>query len=524
MKRILFCSGYRMIAYDWSHGRFSQAITFEPDTEGYHDFELYLRRSLHEPVSLLIDLIEEEFTVDTAPFVRGRDRKAVLDRKLQRYFRTSDFRLVEIQGREKFGRKDLKILIAGLANMAILKKWLAIIETCRTPLKSILSIPLIGEKLLAPLKLKNRRILMISQQAPSTLRLSFYDNGHIKASRLAHRTQPDNHNDEIQISRDIINTMHYLRSQRLLKRSETLDVFVISDLVDEQKLQETLTADGQINCHFLSINKLKRTIGIRGELPTYFSDGIFAHIALQGMGTANHYAPRRMRHYYRYHLARNTLRAAAVLMLITSLALGVHNLLKSQLLQKYARTVKIEKNRYLAQYQDQLNQFDQFSTSPDLVKSAVGVLAHLEAEAEVTPLLLMGHLATSINNHPNILINKLHWQKSTDPKQKFQPGSGVVRSATKKIHTADTTHYQLAEITGQVKHMDNNYRVAVELFNTFISDLKNSAAFHDIIVTKTPFDISPETDISGGSSTSSGRTLNAKSTFIIRIVAKEDDE
>ena len=523
MKRILFCSGYRMIAYDWSYGRFSQAVTFEPDSDGYRDFERYLRRSAQEPVSLLIDLIEEEFTIDTAPFVRGQDRKAVLDRKLQRYFRTSDLRLVKIQGREKFGRKDLKILIAGLGNMAILKKWLAIIEACRAPLKSILSIPLIGESLLAPLKLKNRRILMISQQAPSTIRLSFYDNGHIKASRLAHHTQTDNHQPEIQISRDIINTMHYLRSQRLLKRNEALDVFIISDLVNEQKLQETLTPDGQVNCQLIPIGQLKRKIGIRGKLPTYFADGIFSHMALQGAGIANHYAPRRMRHYYRYHLARNALRTTTVLMLVASLALGAHNLLKLQLLQKYAKTINTEKGHYLVQYQDQVEQFDQFRTSPDLVKSAVNTLTHLEKEAQITPLSLMGHLAQLVNQHPEIVINKFHWLTSTDLQQKFQSGTEIsfMRSATKSTHTTDTIHYQITEITGQVTHMNNNYRLAVELFNKFINDLKQSPAFHNIIVTKTPFDINSETDISGGSSPSSGKTLNSKSTFTIRIVARE---
>ena len=362
---------------------------------------------------------------------------------------------------------------------------------------------------------------MISQQAPSTLRLSFYDNGHIKTSRLAHHTQTENNKNEVQISRDIINTMHYLRSQRLLKRSETLDVFIISDFVNEQKLQDALATDEQVNCRLLSISKLKSMVGIRGELPTRFADGIFAHIALQGVGIANHYAPRRMRHYYRYHLARNALRAVAILMLVTSLALGAHNLLKLQLLQKYASTVKVEKHRYLAQYKDQLDQFDQFGTSPDLVKSTVSALTHLEQEARVTPLSLISHLAASINRHPDIVINKLHWQTSTNPQQKLQPAAEVMRSGTTKIHTADTVHYQIAQVTGQVKHMNNNYRLAVELFSTFISDLKKSASFHDIIVTKTPFDINSETDISGGSSASSGKTLNTKSTFIIKIVTRE---
>lgn len=505
-----------MIAYDWSSGRFSQAIAFEPTEEGFRHFERYLKRSPQQPVNLLIDLIEEEFNLETVPHARGKDLRAILDRTLKRYFRTSELCRIAPQGREKFGRKDFKVLASGLANTTILKKWLAIIESARTPVKGVLSLPILGEKLLPAIKQHKNRVLMISQQAPSTLRQSFYDNGHIKMSRLAHHklTGVD---DAALISRDIINTIRYLRSKRLLKRNETVHVCIITPEPDKKTIEHNLSGEELIECFFIPLSQLKSTIGVRGDLPTQFSDGIFAHLACKGFGPSNHYASRPMRHYYRYHLARFSLRTIAFVTLALGIAIGAHNLLKANLLQEHTAKLRTEKNLYLDHYQARIQQFDTFSVPPDVVKSAVGVLSKLESEGERTPFTTLTQLASIMQKHPEIVLMNVHWRTATNPELNALSDSQLARSEIKK-QTKPIPVHELTYIVGKVKQTDNSYRQSVEAFGEFIADLRQTSHFKTVNVGKTPFDIDPEAGISGDNSSTSNNALNAESTFTITLL------
>ena len=52
-----------MIIYDWSRGSFGGVCSFAASEDGYRDFESYLQESGFKPVHILVDLIEEEFSL-----------------------------------------------------------------------------------------------------------------------------------------------------------------------------------------------------------------------------------------------------------------------------------------------------------------------------------------------------------------------------------------------------------------------------------------------------------------------------
>ena len=85
-------------------------------------------------------------------------------------------------------------------------------------------------------------------------------------SRLAHHklTGVD---DAALISRDIINTIRYLRSKRLLKRNETVHVCIITPEPDKKTIEHNLSGEELIECFFIPLSQLKSTIGVRGDLP-----------------------------------------------------------------------------------------------------------------------------------------------------------------------------------------------------------------------------------------------------------------
>lgn len=152
MKRIFYFTGHRLSVLHWSGKQFSGACTFEPDSKGFSKFERYLQSSAKIATKLLIDVIEEDFRLESVPHVFGKDRAAVIDRLVDRYYRSSmQFTYSEIVGRDKSGRKDYRVLLGALTNPAIVQPWLEIIDRCDVPLSGIWSLPLVSKLLLPTL-------------------------------------------------------------------------------------------------------------------------------------------------------------------------------------------------------------------------------------------------------------------------------------------------------------------------------------------------------------------------------------
>ena len=136
-RRALFLAGDKLIIHHWRGGALedsfvfnfgvSNSSAFDWDGEGVgENFEKvgsddlpltplamvarYLRETPLMPTYLFVDVVEEEFRLDTAPHVVGRDRRALINRKINRLFRSAPYYCAIRQGR------DLTIGIAACQN------------------------------------------------------------------------------------------------------------------------------------------------------------------------------------------------------------------------------------------------------------------------------------------------------------------------------------------------------------------------------------------------------------------------
>jgi len=530
MRRLLFCSGNRMLAFDWSGGHFGNAACFSPDDDGYREFEQYLLDVPRRPVTLLVDLIEEEFHADNVPFVHGRDRKAVLDRALAKYFRTSELRAVRLQGRERGGRKDQQICVSGLGSATILKRWLEIIKRNRIALRGVVSLPLVGELLLPLIKAEKQRVLLVSQQSPETLRQSFYDHGHLKLSRLAH------HRSELVSSdadgsptvyanhmlADIRNTLLFLKSQRLLQRSERVELCVIGKREIYAPLEAELSGDESVNCRIVDSAELARKLGLRGALPTPFCEGLFGQLVCRRRDLANHYAPWSMRRHFAHTLARRGLWMASAAVLLGAGGLTGHNLYNASLYTDYALQARTEVSRYRQVLSEQTQESTRFNLPPDAIKSTVKLVSGLQAYSRASPLHLLGDLATVVDRHPQVEIHTLSWLTHFD--DNVLPGSRALssraemqRQAERQKADRDGGEFEIARIGGGMTGFGNNYRQSVELFHDFVDALRHSGHYSRVLVEKTPFDMNPGAGISGDSGDSGAVELRSRATFSLLL-------
>ena len=518
MERVLFCPGNRMITYDWSRGSFGGVRSFSANEDGYREFETYLQDSGFRPVHILVDLIEEEFHQDVVPHVWGSDRAAVLDRALKKYFRTSELRTVQLQRRKKSGRRDHEVMISGLGNVSILRKWIDILQRLRVPVKGVYSLPLIGQGLLPSLKLDKKRVLLVSQQSTMTLRQSFYDHGYLKLSRLAlHRmTRDDSISDVNYVETDVNNTLLYLRSQRLLRRNEPLEVCIIVRDELYKSFELGLPGDDLVTFTLLNQDDVSRRIGVTTDLPTTYSDGVFAHTLLSKSQLKNHYGSRSLTRFYRYHTARRALLAASGLVLLGGTAFAGSRYYEAQLLQGYSQDARQQLQQYSAHYEQRIGQAKSHRLSPDAVRASVNTIERLRDFTSVQPMPVLSKFAHVLSNHDNVTVSKIHWLLHP---QDIEIGSSTAqpRSAFSDDFISGKRDFELVQIHGEVISSGNNFRGAVDIFDAFIRDIRATEDYRDVKMLKIPFDVSSETSLSGDSGTLSQQSLAAQSTFLLQL-------
>ena len=84
--RLLYLSAHQMTAYRWHSGMLTNEGTFAATDTGYGDFAAYLDQHRKSIFSILVNVSEEGFQIETIPFLQGANRRAIISRKLGQLF------------------------------------------------------------------------------------------------------------------------------------------------------------------------------------------------------------------------------------------------------------------------------------------------------------------------------------------------------------------------------------------------------------------------------------------------------
>lgn len=533
MKRLLFFPGHRMLAYEWQRGRFLQSYSFEPDEEGRRAFRAWLARAPRAPVQLMLDVIEEEFHTDFIPHVLGRDRRELHRRTAEKHFRQSEFRYLTVQGREPVTRegtvrRDDRVLIAGLTNPQILQGWLSLLEEEQVPLRSIHSLPLVGEQLLPVLgAAKQPRTLVISQQIPSTLRQSYYEDGRLRFSRLV----PGRYEDAVGyaefVQRELRQTLHFLETHRFRRREDPIEVFILCDRTGYEALGTHLSSSETATCHLVPLERLAARAGIRGgEAPTY-ADTVFAHTLLRQRRPANHYGVPRLRRHFFVQRGRLALQGLSAALLVAAVALAGAWYLRGKVYEEGALEARARTQQFERLYQQRLRQLDAFDHQAVDVKRAVDLLSELDAKRYLHPGGVMAAVGGTLQEHGDIVIERFEWRvvgAETGSRQTALRESGRDGANGLELAQADGPLHAGARLEGTVVGFGGNYRRGVKIFEDFVAALRKSPGLARVEVISAPFDLGTDTSISGDSGTGASGQAAERASFSLIVHGSGDDE
>ncbi|MDZ7748277.1 MAG: hypothetical protein U5K43_05110 [Halofilum sp. (in: g-proteobacteria)] len=296
MRRLLLYPGHRVLAFEWHRGRCRPAGAFEPDAPGREALRRWLDAAPRVPLRLLVDVLDEEFHLERVPHVSGRDRAALLRRSAERHLRDTELRHVVVQGRDPDGRRDDRVLIAGLTRPEGLRAWLGVIGEAGAPLAGIHSLPLVGERLLPALgAARTPRALVLSQHAPALLRQSYYEHGHLKLSRLVSLQDPGPGGTAAAARRELEQALRFLEAQRFRRAGEPLEVLALVAGDAPPSWCEGLAGGDGVRLRRVPLERVARALGADPEVDAAGAGLLFAQALLRRRRAGNHYAPARLR-------------------------------------------------------------------------------------------------------------------------------------------------------------------------------------------------------------------------------------
>ena len=117
---------------------------FADDDEGLYKFDAYLAQFPEQTSALLIDVIEEEFALETIPKLGLRDRNALITRRRLRKYRSTPYSISLFQGKADHGGDEFNVLHCAVSNRDLLDSWLQVILRHQVPLAGVYSVPLMA--------------------------------------------------------------------------------------------------------------------------------------------------------------------------------------------------------------------------------------------------------------------------------------------------------------------------------------------------------------------------------------------
>ncbi len=516
-RRAGFITGDKIAVYHWRGGGLADGFLFEANDSGFAQFARYLEESPPHPVYLVVDVVEEEYRQETIPHARGKDRRALIDRKLARLFRNTPYQFARVQGREKEGRKDDRLLLTALTNPDQLDPIIRLFTDNKVPLAGIYSLPMLSERLLSAIDAKAANVLLVTLHGASGLRQTFLHDNELKVSRLAKMPRYGSVSYGPHIIGELDKFRRYLVSLRLASPELPIDVFIVTggNLIGE--LRHQAKPQDLVRYHLVNVADLGQRLGISGALTTPYSDVVFAHLLLEGQ-PQNQYAPRHQTRYYRMHRTRLGMLAAAALTLFGATIWSGVNFIQGLSMRQQSIEASKKADFYRARYDVAHKRLPPTAVSPRDIEAAVNAVDLLE-KYKSSPLESMRLISHALDQFPSLQLDKLDWHTGADPDSTLDRGNGAAQAEAMPLPAEPGKktylYYQIADIEGHIAPFDGDYREALALIDSFAEALRKSELAYKVEVVRRPLNVDSSGSLQGAAEDQLDAT---NSGFAVRLV------
>ena len=203
----------------WVAGeRVPERIAVFSGDNGLREFDSYISLTQEHSAVLLVDVIEEEFDLETIPKLGARDRKALIARRRDRKYRRTPYRASEYLGKAGHNSDEGQVVHSAITNGDLLAPWMGVILKHRVALAGVYSTPMMAPKLFSRLFSVSGPALFVAPHQDSKLRQVYIRNGSLLTGRLSRAPSPDDDGYANFIVTEAQRSRRYLERMRLLNK------------------------------------------------------------------------------------------------------------------------------------------------------------------------------------------------------------------------------------------------------------------------------------------------------------------
>jgi hypothetical protein len=225
----------------------------------------------------------------------------------------------------------------------------------------------------------------------------------------------------------------------------------------------------------------------------------------------------RRRRNYLIERAREGLWGLAVVLVLLAATIAGGAWLQGRAYDAGAAEARERTARFDRLYEHRLQRLDSINYRAPDVKKAVDLVSGLAVALPQDPGSSMAAVGAVLNDHPRVRLDSLRWELAA-PRDKVLTQSDQIAPATTRLARralgGETLHRHM-RLSGKVVDFGGDYRRAKQLFEGFVEALRGSSALHDVTVVEAPFDLDPDSGISGQSGGEARRTQRAA--FILQL-------
>lgn len=510
---LLFVTADGVFAYSWLQGRTAKEGEFSPDENGRRQFAQFAGQlaARKRPVMMLADLVEEDFRFDSVPHVLGSERKVLLERKLDQFYRSTPFRHAVIREREKEGRRDDRVLFSAITNPTWLTPWAELLLQHEISLRGIYSVPLVSQQI-AKLA-EGDEVLLLTWQRHAGVRQTYFKGGHVSFSRLTPLGAGSQF--ALTVVTETARTLQYLQSLSLLPPDHPLSVAIVCSPTDRQDLASRLKSTQRVRYVFLDISELATKLEFR--TPTVDSDctQLMLHV-LAKTTPANQYATEQYTHFHSLGELKRFGALAASLIAAGFLLWAGLDLYQGWNLAQRSQDLKLQAQTLENQYRAITSTFPQTPMSASEMRNLVLTMRALGGTTPA-PAEVLAPIGEALAQFPGIQLNKISWQLTSNPEsvrgggaqQAPQPAAapGVPRPPS------GPKLYRVVLLSGEIKPFNQNYREALDKVEALQAALTRRGM--SVVPLELPLDLRPQAALAGDLAAAPG-TRGA--TFALKII------
>jgi len=498
-KRLLYFSSTQLTAFAWNAGTLTQDAVFANGEEALPEFGKYVARAPRALYYLLVDIVEEDFHQELIPFVRGGDRRTLLDRKLAQRYRDLSLALTVSLGYETGPRREENILFTSFTNTQQLQPWLTMLSSQKARVVGVYSPPLLAAAVGKRIGFAQKRFLLVSRQQAG-MRQSFVDDGQIRFSRLGHIEGEDMAQRALAVAAETGRLQQYLTNMRMLARDGgALDVIVIAPDDALAQFKAACVSTPQINYNVLGIGEACKRAGLKAAPEDLLAERLFLH-TLAASQPSQQFADDGHRRYFNLWRARVASYATGAAICTFCVLLAALRLLDYYNVQEQASTDLQQERRLNDQYTRLQAQFQKTPTSTDNLKALVKNYIALEKQS-ITPDKMFVELSKALAVVPQIELERIEWQIGAEPRRAVDGAQAAkappAPAAPAAAKTEEGQIFEIVQLSGRVNAAQaSDFRNITLLVNQFVAALRARPGV-EVTSTQLPFDLTAEKSIAG---------------------------